>query len=248
MGLTVNKSPESRARLLLTIIRRSQSGLRGETMIRYAYAAAAAVLACAPAEAVVIYAGQVGAGQGFGHGEALQPGETRQYVLEVSGGPLEQTSLVVNRHWVEYRRTAPDTLWSTSLRIPTGCFEPRGDCVREVPVEFMPFTYAITITALADIGLLSDCDLPSAIGAGICHLDSISTTWGFSARALGPTTFTLSLVPEPSTWAMLISGFGMIGSAYRLRRRQARFAQLPKNQTRPAPRRRAVGLCSAFAP
>lgn len=214
----------SLARLLFTIVRESQSKLRGETMIRYAYAAAAVVLACAPAEAVVIYAGQVGAGQGFGYGEALQPGETRQFLLEVSGGPLDRTSLSVSRHWIEYRRIAPDLLLSTSIRIPTGCFEPRGECVSLVPVEFMPVTYAFTITALADQGVLSDCDLPSAYSVGICHLKSISTTWWFSAQALGPTTFTLSLVPEPSTWAMLIGGFGMIGSAYRVRRRQAHLA------------------------
>lgn len=169
----------------------------------------------------MIYSGQVEAGGGFGYGDALQPGETRQYVLEISGGPLDQTNLVVNRHWIEYRRSNDGTLFSTSIRIPTGCFAPRGDCVREVPVEFMPISYAFTITALADRGLLSDCDLPSAIGAGVCHLKSISTTWGFSARALGPTTFTLSLVPEPATWAMLIAGFGAVGAAARSTRRRS---------------------------
>lgn len=34
----------------------------------------------------------------------------------------------------------------------------------------------------------------------------------------------LSAVPEPATWAMIISGLGMIGGAFRLRRRQAQYA------------------------
>lgn len=31
-------------------------------------------------------------------------------------------------------------------------------------------------------------------------------------------------IPEPATWAMMIGGFGLIGAAYRLRRRQAHYA------------------------
>ena len=44
-----------------------------------------------------------------------------------------------------------------------------------------------------------------------------STTWNFEVAGIGA-------VPEPSTWAMFILGFGVIGAATRSRRKSARIA------------------------
>lgn len=189
-------------------------------------AAAMALLAAAPSQAVVIQSGQVDAGQSFFVGEELQPGETRQYELDVSGGPLERASFTIVYRFVEYRRLDANTLWSTSLNLPTVKCVNVGDlCLTGVPSQLLPFTSSFTISAIADQGSLADCDLPSAVGGGVCFVDAFPTLWSFNAQAGGPTSFTLSLVPEPSTWALLIIGFGVIGgSARRSRRLQRRLA------------------------
>lgn len=189
-------------------------------MIRYAYAAAAAVLACAPASGAIIQSGQVGAGEFFSLGDAVQPGETRQYEIDVSGGPLDRASFTIVYRFVEYRRLDANTLWSTSLNLPTVKCVNVGDlCLTGVPSQLLPFRTAFTIEGIADQGSLADCDLPSAIGGGVCFLDAFPTVWSFNAQAGGPTSFSLSLVPEPSAWALMILGIGAVGAAARSARR-----------------------------
>lgn len=188
-------------------------------MIRYAYAAVAAAVACAPAQAVVIYSGQAEAGQTFGYTATLQPGERLEYVLEIDGGPLTEADLRIDYRRIDYRRVDADTLIMTPVSGFAGCFRAGGQCVTEVPEALLPLTWAFTISASFDDRTRANCDLPSAIGAGVCYSEALPTVWSFSAKAQGPTTFTLSFVPEPATWAMLILGFGAIGVASRISRR-----------------------------
>lgn len=65
------------------------------------------------------------------------------------------------------------------------------------------------------------------IGAGLLTIDSqsfINPHWdsfqsgGFSYEATGTVTYVLG-VPEPASWAMLLSGFGLIGGALRAHRK-----------------------------
>ncbi|KQU61848.1 hypothetical protein ASG67_01350 [Sphingomonas sp. Leaf339] len=48
-----------------------------------------------------------------------------------------------------------------------------------------------------------------------------ASTFGYVTQF---TTQAVAAVPEPTTWAMMLVGFGMIGAASRYRRRQPRVA------------------------
>jgi hypothetical protein len=45
---------------------------------------------------------------------------------------------------------------------------------------------------------------------------------GVNASYGGNITFAPNAVPEPATWAMMLVGFGMVGSAMRYRRRSTK--------------------------
>ena len=50
-------------------------------------------------------------------------------------------------------------------------------------------------------------------------------TYGYAPIGLSEVRFTGSAVPEPATWAMMITGFGLAGTALRAaRRRDQKFA------------------------
>ena len=65
---------------------------------------------------------------------------------------------------------------------------------------------------------LSSLGTISFAGGSVSNLtlncDSCS---GFTYHQFGDTTFTLSAVPEPASWALMIAGFGMVGVAVRRR-------------------------------
>jgi len=50
------------------------------------------------------------------------------------------------------------------------------------------------------------------------------TTSSLGGTYSGTATFTASAVPEVATWAMMFSGFGLVGAAMRRRRTSVRFA------------------------
>ncbi len=62
--------------------------------------------------------------------------------------------------------------------------------------------------------------------------NAFTTAGVYNSILLGPnqsgtlivTNLNAGAVPEPSTWAMLISGFGLVGFALRTTRRRAAFA------------------------
>jgi hypothetical protein len=55
---------------------------------------------------------------------------------------------------------------------------------------------------------------------------SFQNPGAFSATAIyDPLTITIDAVPEPSTWAMLLLGAGLVGGALRVSRRNAGAAQ-----------------------
>lgn len=68
------------------------------------------------------------------------------------------------------------------------------------------------------------------IRSGFQHsLDSspAGNIWSEAERSIGRVQFSYELgsaVPEPATWAMLITGFGLAGGAIRMRRRSAALA------------------------
>jgi hypothetical protein len=49
-------------------------------------------------------------------------------------------------------------------------------------------------------------------------------TYGYAPIGLSEVRFTGSAVPEPATWAMMITGFGLAGATLRSARRRAQFA------------------------
>jgi len=51
--------------------------------------------------------------------------------------------------------------------------------------------------------------------------NSVTDPGGYGVGALALTIETLTAVPEPFTWALMISGFGLAGAALRWRRAQA---------------------------
>lgn len=55
----------------------------------------------------------------------------------------------------------------------------------------------------------------TAWGTGALNLMTWDSNWGDNAGAI---TFNVDIVPEPSAWAMLIVGFGLVGGAARRRR------------------------------
>src|SRR3546814_3893054 len=70
-----------------------------------------------------------------------------------------------------------------------------------------------------------DCDIPGVDGE-ICGIQFQSPTgwmniWGI-ANTSGDFVYSISEIPEPSTWLSIIMGFGLVGAA--LRRKRAAIA------------------------
>ncbi|KQU45969.1 hypothetical protein ASG67_15240 [Sphingomonas sp. Leaf339] len=99
--------------------------------------------------------------------------------------------------------------WATNLLYPSGAapFLDSGGLLFKTSVR----TYALfgmeTCSASSGAGDATDCTIAPAIGyPGIGE-----------SRAV---TFTITAVPEPGTWAMMLVGFGMVASVARYRRRK----------------------------
>lgn len=187
-------------------------------MIRYAYAAAAAVLACAPAEAVVIQSGQVNLGF-FQFGEQLQPGETRTYRLDLDG-TIESARQVKYVESLEYRAIPGGGLAISSIPYELGCAQLAGfNCFVNLSGSTSR-TVFFDVTGQPNVGTIADCTNGSP--AVPCHIFIRNTGWYVRGFASSPVSFTLSLVPEPSAWALFIVGFGGIGVFTRSARLQRR--------------------------
>lgn len=100
--------------------------------------------------------------------------------------------------------------WASNLLYPNGAapFLDSGGLLFKTSVR----TYALfgmeTCASSGGAGGATDCTIAPAIGyPGIGE-----------SRAV---TFTITAVPEPATWAMMLVGFGMVGGVARHRRRAA---------------------------
>jgi hypothetical protein len=60
-----------------------------------------------------------------------------------------------------------------------------------------------------------------SLAAGLNNITIRGTASGNVAYG-GSITFVPNAVPEPATWAMMLVGFGMVGSAMRYRRRSTK--------------------------
>jgi hypothetical protein len=70
-----------------------------------------------------------------------------------------------------------------------------------------------TLISSGNIGNVNDYSLVNVAGSGITDLKISNGSGGFDdwQFGVGELTYTLSAVPEPSTWAMMILGFAGIG-------------------------------------
>lgn len=190
-------------------------------MLRFVLVAfAAAVTLCAPARAAVI---QSGVAAGVFAGQQLAPGETQSYRLDLWGDAIG-IRIAGYAYTLEYRGVPGGGLAISNIPFEYGCGRTDGGpCLDFLPASALPTSIYFTITGWPTFGKIEDCYNVTALGPP-CHIAVTSTGFYINGRSDGVTNFSLSLVPEPATWAMMIGGFGMIGSAYRVRRRQTRLA------------------------
>lgn len=87
-----------------------------------------------------------------------------------------------------------------------------------LPAEYPPTPYEEEVFSF---------DLPSIFGEedGI-YIPSIFQDSAYASNAGMPGTWTVTAVPEPMTWAMMLAGVGMIGTGLRFRRRTPAMAHV----------------------
>lgn len=193
-------------------------------MIRYALAAAAAVVACAPASAVVysFSANAVGqsnlnvGGAGFDTGApvTLLTGDTLELNIAISPG---------------LRVPATTQLFGS---LSGG---PQTDAVRSFAIgyelldtDFGGFSPSGTINASGQFTSGYFFTINRTAPGSEFNLDGIRLSYTLISG--DPVTFntrlgvTLAAVPEPATWVMMISGFGLVGAGLRRRAKQDTYA------------------------
>jgi len=202
-----------------------------------------AVLAACTAGLVGVGAGYAGTTpQRTGSGAQAQNGQLAD--LLASRSPGQRGAAAVSNKQPVFKQAA----WTPTYPAPSALSE-RTPAVQKVAsaapviVETPVPATAIAPAVLAPTPVPVTATAPIALGAAPVAVAAATGGSSLGAAALlpaiplifaaggggggGTASFNLApAVPEPSTWMMMISGFGMLGFALRRRRRQLRQSQL----------------------
>lgn len=103
--------------------------------------------------------------------------------------------------------------------------DPNGQHHTSATIDFYDQNNVVTSISNFTLGNGNDWFSAAADGGSVISKVVITTVANINdVRQVRLTPATLAAVPEPAVWAMLIGGFGMIGTASRRRRRTAALA------------------------
>lgn len=145
--------------------------------------------------------------------------------IALSGGPVSYTGIFGTQHTENFFDT-----W-TFGPLPAGYASASAVNISFGTVDKITFTegslngvaLAFATTGLAGGGVLTTAyTLSQVFSAGGTNTLILKGTAGSTSSYSGTVNFTVSPVPEPATWAMMIAGLGIAGAA--LRRRASRVA------------------------
>lgn len=176
----------------------------------------------------------------FGFGGSVAAGETRTWTVTFGPSAIFDASspdLLLVAHGlffdlVQYGDGPAFEQYNSDYLASGGCHGLGPNCIGSVGAGSGPATYSLTqlgnqlILTVANTG--GSYDHCASDNTHLCAVKmdplQVAGRLGFEGAADATVFEQLGGVPEPASWALMITGFGMIGGALRSRRPRARLA------------------------